>query len=238
MDLILSGYGKMGKEIEKVALAKNHSIVAKIDNESDWQNLHIPENPKPVVIDFSQPDVVVNNIKNCFDNNFPIIIGTTGWDKHHETIKTLCIAKKQALIIASNFSVGVNIFFALNQYLAKVMNQMDEYDVSLSETHHIHKLDKPSGTAVTIADQILESFQRKVKWTLSNQNNSDELLIDSIREGEVIGDHLVRYTSNIDEIEIKHHAKNRKGFALGAVLAAEWIQGKKGIYEMSDVLGF
>lgn len=237
MDLILSGYGKMGKEIETIALQRNHSIIAIIDQTKDWAKLDISKNTSPVVIDFSQPNVVVENIKNCFQNNLPVIVGTTGWDHFHKEIKTLCQDQNQTLLVASNFSIGMNIFFAVNKYLSGIMNQFEDYDVSITETHHIQKLDKPSGTAVTLAEQILKAIQRKQKWSL--QVDDEKMLsIDAIRKGEVFGDHSVKYNSEIDEIEISHHAKNRKGFATGAVIAAEWINGKKGIYSMNDVLGF
>lgn len=237
MDLILSGYGKMGKEIETIALQRNHSIIAIIDQTKDWAKLDISKNTSPVVIDFSQPNVVVENIKNCFQNNLPVIVGTTGWDHFHKEIKTLCQDQNQTLLVASNFSIGMNIFFAVNKYLSGIMNQFEDYDVSMTETHHIQKLDKPSGTAVTLAEQILKAIQRKQKWSL--QVDDEEMLsIDAIRKGEVFGDHSIKYNSEIDEIEISHHAKNRKGFATGAVIAAEWINGKKGIYSMNDVLGF
>lgn len=238
MDIIISGYGKMGKEIEKIALQKNHSIVAIIDNFSDWQKLSIPENLSPVVIDFSQPNVVVENIKQCFNKNLPIVIGTTGWDNFHDDIYNMCREKNQSILVASNFSIGMNIFFAVNKYLSNIMDKFESYDVCMTETHHIHKLDKPSGTAVTLAEQILESIQRKEKWSVEGSDKNNVLSIDAIREGEVFGDHTVKYSSEIDEIEISHSAKNRKGFAYGAVLAAEWMKGKKGIYSMKDVLGF
>lgn len=237
MDLILSGYGKMGKEIETIALQRNHSIIAIIDQTKDWAKLDISKNTSPVVIDFSQPNVVVENIKNCFQNNLPVIVGTTGWDHFHKEIKTLCQDQNQTLLVASNFSIGMNIFFAVNKYLSGIMNQFEDYDVSMTETHHIQKLDKPSGTAVTLAEQILKAIQRKQKWSL--QVDDEEMLsIDAIRKGEVFGDHSIKYNSEIDEIEISHHAKNRKGFATGAVIAAEWIHRKKGVYSMNDVLGF
>jgi 4-hydroxy-tetrahydrodipicolinate reductase len=238
MDIILSGYGKMGKEIEKVALQRSHRIIGIIDHSSDWSKLEIPKNVNPVVIDFSQPDAVVNNIKHCFDKKLPIVVGTTGWDKFFKEITSLCLEKKQTILMASNFSIGMNIFFAVNKQLSAIMEQFETYDVSMSETHHIYKLDKPSGTAVTLAEQILESVSRKNKWSIENANIANILSIESIREGEVFGDHTVKYNSEIDEIKISHSAKNRKGFALGAVVAAEWLKGKTGIFCMNDVLRF
>ena len=238
MDIIISGYGKMGKEIEKIALQRNHSILGIIDHSSDWSKLEITKNVSPVVIDFSQPDVVVKNIKHCFNNNLPIVVGTTGWDVFQDEIKTLCNEKKQTILVTSNFSIGMNIFFAINRSLSTIMDQFDAYDISLSETHHIHKLDKPSGTAVTLAEQILESVSRKKKWSIDDNEHADILSIESIREGDVFGDHNIKYTSEIDEIEIRHSAKNRKGFAFGAIVAAEWLKGKTGVFSMKDVLGF
>jgi len=238
MDIIISGYGKMGKEIEKIALQRNHSILGIIDKASDWNKLKATENKFPVVIDFSQPDVVVENIKHCFNNNLPIVVGTTGWDNFHSEINSLCKEKNQTILVASNFSIGMNIFFAMNKQLSAIMDQFETYDVSLSETHHIHKLDKPSGTAVTLAEQILELIGRKEKWSIDESSSKKILSIESIREGEVIGDHTIQYTSDIDEIKISHSAKNRQGFALGAVVAAEWLKGKTGIFSMNDVLGF
>jgi len=238
MDIIISGYGKMGKEIEKIALHRNHSILNIVDQVSDWEKLNISKNKFPVVIDFSQPDVVVENIKHCFNNNLPIIVGTTGWENYHSEIKKLCKEKNQSILVASNFSIGMNIFFAMNKQLSSIMDKFETYDVSLSETHHIHKLDKPSGTAVTLAEQILENVKRKDKYSVNKNQIVDVLSIESIREGEVIGDHTIKYTSDIDEIKISHSAKNRQGFALGAVVAAEWIQRKKGVFSMNEVLGF
>lgn len=238
MDIIISGYGKMGKEIEKIALQRNHTIVGIIDQATDWNKLHLEEHITPVVIDFSQPDVVVENIKYCFNNNLPIVIGTTGWDNFHPEIFNLCKEKNQTILVASNFSIGMNIFFDLNQRLASIMDQFEAYDVSISETHHIHKLDKPSGTAVTLAEQILESISRKKKWSIDENEPAEILSIESIRTGEVIGDHTINYSSEIDDIKISHSAKNRKGFALGAMVAAEWLKGKTGIFNMRDVLGF
>ncbi len=238
MDIIISGYGKMGKEIEKIALQRNHSIVAIIDHSSDWDKLKISKEMSPVVIDFSQPDVVLENIKHCFAINLPIIVGTTGWDKYHSEIYSLCNEINQTILVASNFSIGMNIFFAMNKHLSSIMDKFENYNVSLSETHHIHKLDKPSGTAVTLADQIIENISRKKNWSIQENEPGNILSIDSIREGEVIGDHTIKYTSDIDEISISHSAKNRQGFAMGAVIAAEWLKGKTGIFSMKDVLGF
>lgn len=238
MDIIISGYGKMGKEIEKIAFQRNHSIVGIIDHSSDWDKLEIDKNTFPVVIDFSQPDVVVENIKHCFNHNLPIVVGTTGWDHFHSEINNLCLEKNQAILVASNFSIGMNIFFAMNKQLSAIMDQFNNYNVSLSETHHIHKLDQPSGTAVTLAEQILEKINRKDNWSIIDNQPENILSIESIREGEVIGDHTIKYASEIDEIKISHSAKNRQGFAVGAVVAAEWIKGKTGIFTMKDVLGF
>jgi len=190
-----------------------------------------------VVIDFSQPEMVQENILNCFRYNIPVVVGTTGWnDQLPEIVKT-CKEGNHTLLTASNFSIGMNIFFAVNKYLASLMDEQESYDISIIETHHKHKLDKPSGTAISLAGQIIQNLRRKKEWVLEDQGDDHRIRIDSIRDGEIFGDHIVKYDSPVDEIEIKHSAKNRRGFALGAVLAAEWLQNKTGYFEMRDFLG-
>ena len=188
-----------------------------------------------VAIDFSQPQAAFDNLKNCLDNGVPVICGTTGWLSKYDEITKFCKEKDGAFIYASNFSIGVNLFFKVNEYLAGLMKNIEGYDVEMEEIHHIHKLDEPSGTAISLAEQIIKNSEKE-KWDL-NRSDVKNLLINSKREGEVPGTHIVKYTSNVDAIEIKHTAFNRKGFALGAVVAAEWLIGKKGVFSMKDVLG-
>jgi len=229
MKIALSGYGKMGKEIEKMAITKHHVIVAKIDCDEDWTKLGPEIVKSDVIIDFSQPNVVVENIRKSIDLNMPIVVGTTGWDNEKEKIRELCLAKNQALFVASNFSIGINILYEINKLLARLMNNYPEYDMAIEETHHIHKKDRPSGTAILIANQIIDLFKDKNQWILDKTNTPSDLLIKSLRKGEVPGTHIINYSSDIDEIEIKHTAKNRKGFAQGAILAAEWMMGNSSI---------
>lgn len=236
MKIVISGYGKMGKEVEKVALARNHEIVARIDSSKDWEKLNKDFLIADVIIDFSQPDVIIENIERSFKIGIPLVTGTTGWDKENENIKQKCISSGNSLFIASNFSIGVNLFFEINKKLAVLMNGHANYDVAISETHHIHKKDAPSGTAISLANQILDLSESKSEWINSSNPKPEQLEIQSYREGEIPGTHIISYSSEIDELEIKHEAKNRKGFAMGAVLAAEWIIGKKGFFGMKDML--
>jgi 4-hydroxy-tetrahydrodipicolinate reductase len=239
MKIVLLGYGKMGKEIEKIALDRKHEIVLKVD-ENNHKTVTKDELSKgDVAIEFSTPHTVIGNIYKCFDAGLPVVVGTTGWYDEYEKIKMDCTEGNHALFHATNFSVGVNLFFKVNQYLAELMNNYPEYNVSMEEIHHIHKLDKPSGTAISLAIQVLEKIKRKQEWSIdpTKQNDSNTLFIKDVREGEVPGTHIIKYTSAIDDIEIMHKAHNRKGFALGAVLAAEFLAKKKaGIYTMSDLI--
>lgn len=230
MNIALLGYGKMGKAIEKVALERGHQIVWKVDveqKEYDFSRVDL-------AIDFSDPTAAFQNIHKCIENNIPVVSGTTGWLSKYEEIVNFCNHKKGAFIYASNFSVGVNLFFNLNTYLSRIMKNIQGYNVEMEEIHHVHKLDAPSGTAITLAESIIENSD-KVKWNLEREKAND-LYISTKREGEVPGTHVVAYTSDVDSIEIKHTAFNRGGFALGAVVAAEWLLGKKGIFSMKDVL--
>ena len=234
MKIALLGYGKMGKEIETAAMEQEHEIVLRINSKNFSTLTSSQLKVADVVIEFSKPDVVLQNIALCFDANIPVVVGTTGWYDKLQEVKKLCSEKNGALLFASNFSIGVNLFFALNKFLAERMKNRTAYIPSVTETHHIHKLDKPSGTAITLANDIIVNNSSFKKWNLNDE--SDSLKINSIREGEVTGLHTVSYTSDIDKIEITHEAFSRKGFAQGAVQAAKWLHGKKGFYEFKDVV--
>ena len=239
MKIALIGYGKMGKEIERIALSRGHQIVSIIDlnNQDDFTSETFKS--ADVAIEFTAPTVAYNNYIKAFNAGVKVVSGSTGWmDEHGEEIKDLCKNGGKTLFWASNFSLGVVIFSAVNKYLAKIMNQFPTYDVTMSETHHIHKLDAPSGTAITLAEEILENLDRKESWVKEEAKAANELPIHSIREGEVPGIHTIRYESEADSISITHDAKNRKGFALGAVLAAEFTCGKQGLLGMSDLFKF
>lgn len=231
MKIALLGYGRMGKAIEKIAIERGHDIVIRKDVEPVDIDLSVAD----AAIDFSHPSAAFDNIKDCIDSKVPVVSGTTGWLDRFDEITAYCKDQDGAFIYASNYSIGVNLFFNLNAYLAKMMEQIKGYDVSMEEIHHIHKLDAPSGTAITLADDIIENSEKK-KWNIESPK-SDDLFINVKREGEVPGTHQISYSSAIDSIEIKHTAFNRTGFALGAVVAAEWLQHKKGIFNMKDVLG-
>lgn len=232
MKIALLGYGRMGKTIEQIALQRGHEIVLKVDENTKEYDITKAD----VAIDFSIPSVAFNNISNCLNNNVPVVSGTTGWLNKLNNAKELCNQKKGAFIYASNFSLGVNIFFELNEYLAKMMNNLKDYEISLEEIHHTKKLDAPSGTAITLAQGIIKNSAKK-SWKLDVTNNNTELPIVAKRIDDVPGTHTVTYQSKVDTINIKHIAHNRDGFALGAVVAAEWLIGKNGTYTMKDVLG-
>ena len=230
MKIALLGYGKMGKMIEQTALKRNHEIILKVD--VDTKEFDISK--ADVAIDFSVPSSAFNNIKMCLENNVPIISGTTGWLDKYDDALALCKKNDGALIYASNYSLGVNIFFQLNEYLAKMMGNLEQYNISMEEIHHTQKLDAPSGTAITLAEGIIKNTSKE-NWKLDNAN-ANEIPIIAKRIENVPGTHSVSYTSDVDTIDIVHTAHNREGFALGAVIAAEWILGKKGIFGMKDVL--
>ena len=239
MKIALIGYGKMGKELEKVALSRGHEIVCIIDinNQDDFESEAFKS--ADVAIEFTNPMVAYNNYIRTFKAGVKLVSGSTGWmAEHGEEIKHLCAEEGKTLFWSSNFSLGVAIFSAVNKYLAKIMNQFPAYDVTMSETHHIHKLDAPSGTAITLAEEILENMERKDHWVKEEATAPDELPIHSIREGEVCGIHAIRYDSEADSITITHDAKNRSGFALGAILAAEYTANKEGYLGMSDLFPF
>jgi 4-hydroxy-tetrahydrodipicolinate reductase len=229
MKIALLGYGKMGKTIERIALERGHTIVIKADIGSQYD---ITE--ADVAIDFSVPEAALGNISKCIENGVPVISGTTGWLKDYDKAVALCRVNNGAFIYASNFSLGVNIFFEINRNLAKMMGSLGQYNVSIEETHHTQKLDAPSGTAITLANGIIEETNYK-KWTL-DAPKSDEIGIVAKRIENVPGIHEIIYESKVDTIQIKHSAHSREGFALGAVIAAEWIIGKKGVFSMKDVL--
>ncbi|WP_291869940.1 4-hydroxy-tetrahydrodipicolinate reductase [Maribacter sp.] len=230
MKIALFGYGRMGKMIEQAALQRSHTIVAKIDintNEIDFSNID-------VAIDFSMPTAAYGNITKCLENNIPVISGTTGWLENYDKAVALCKEKEGAFIYASNFSLGVNVFFELNEYLAKMLKNLKQYNVSMEEIHHTQKLDAPSGTAITLAEGVINNSDY-TGWKL-DQADTNQIPITAKRIEAVPGTHTVHYNSDIDSIEIKHTAHNREGFALGAVTAAEWIINKKGVFSMRDVL--
>ena len=238
MKIALIGYGKMGKTIEQIALQRGHQIVSIIDinNTADFESEAFRS--ADVAIEFTTPATALGNYMRCFEANVPVVSGTTGWLEHLDEVKAKCEQEGKTFFYASNFSVGVNIFFALNRYLAKIMNGFPAYYVRMTEVHHIHKLDAPSGTAITLAEGILENVERKKRWTLEPAEQPTDLPIHAIREGEVPGIHEIIYESEADTISIKHDAKSRAGFALGAVIAAEFTAGKKGFLGMNDLFHF
>ncbi len=232
MKIALLGYGRMGKTIEKIAIDRGHSIVLKVDENTTTYDVSVAD----VAIEFSIPSVAVSNLTKCFKAGVPVVCGTTGWLDSYEEMTKLCESNNAAFIYASNFSLGVNIFFELNKKLAAIMNSQKHYKIATEEIHHTKKLDAPSGTAITLAEGIIEHSDQK-KWILGEEGDETTIPIVAKREGDVPGTHTVSYNSEVDQIEIKHTAHNRLGFALGAVVAAEWLQDKKGIYKMKDVLG-
>ncbi|GLB50371.1 4-hydroxy-tetrahydrodipicolinate reductase [Neptunitalea lumnitzerae] len=231
MNIALLGYGKMGKAIEKIAVDREHEITLKVDSKTTSFELDNVD----VAIDFSIPTTALDNITQCINNNVPVISGTTGWLQDYDKVVALCKEKDGAFIYGSNFSIGVNIFFELNAHLAKLMNGLSSYNVSMEEIHHTQKLDAPSGTAISLAEGIIKNYDSKNNWTLENPADTD-IEITAKRIEDVPGTHIINYTSEIDTITISHEAHNRQGFALGAVLASEWIVGKTGVFTMKDVL--
>jgi 4-hydroxy-tetrahydrodipicolinate reductase len=236
MEIIISGYGRMGKEIEKICYNRNHNIVAILDSVKDWEKLDAKNNSAAIIIDFSLPEEAINNYLKCFKLGLPIVTGTTGWYDKFDFITEQCAINNGTLFYAPNFSIGVNLFFKVNEYLAKLMTGFNNYKAHINETHHIHKLDAPSGTAIAVADGILKHNSSYDNWSLNKKDNLDSLPVFSHRKGEVTGNHEVVYESNEDILSIVHQAKNRSGFALGAVLAAEFVAGKHGIFNMDDFL--
>jgi 4-hydroxy-tetrahydrodipicolinate reductase len=246
MKVVLVGYGKMGKEIEKVLLSRGHEVIAKATEKNPLSKEMVSN--ADAAIDFSTPHSVLNNIDFLLHHNIPAIIGTTGWNDAYSKVKTQVEESNGALVHASNFSIGVNLFFKLNEQLAKLMEPYKEYTPSITEIHHTEKLDAPSGTAITLANGLTENYRQLTDWYCTsagsatipqsdkNKVSNSSLKIDAIREHDVKGTHRIEYKSNIDTLSIQHEAHNRSGFALGAVIAAEWIQNKKGIFTMKDVL--
>ena len=237
MRIAIIGYGKMGHMIEEVAVQRGHEIVLKIniENTEDFTKENCAD--ADVAIEFTGPATAYDNVKKCIEFGLPVVSGSTGWNAKLGQIKEYCLQKEGSLLHTSNFSIGVNIFFEVNKLLARLMSSHPEYDVSLKEIHHTAKLDAPSGTAVSLAEQVLANVPRKINWVNHEAKKQEELTIISERIDPAAGTHFVKYTSEIDDIEIIHTAHNRKGFALGAVLAAEYISDKKGIFSMQQVLG-
>jgi len=235
LKIALSGYGKMGREVERTAISRHHDVVARLDNMQDWKRFTDSKTKVEVVIDFSMPSVALDVFATCFNLGIPLVTGTTGWYDHKSMVFKMADEKQASFFYAPNFSIGVNLFFYINRKLAGLMNTVSGYDVSITETHHIHKLDAPSGTAIKAASDIIDETENLTGWS-PELKQSGKLPIYSIREGEVTRTHEIVWQSDADEIILKHIAKNRSGFALGAVMAAEYIQGKKGIFTMENML--
>lgn len=240
MNIALIGYGKMGKAIEKIAEERGHTIVLICNSElgvryADFSNVDM-------AIEFTQPDLVLNHIDFCLENQIPVIVGTTGWNEELSAVEAKVKRQNGSLLHASNFSIGVNVFFELNKKLAQLMSGKNSYTASIEEIHHLQKLDSPSGTAITLADGILEKNEDYISWVLGKNEvpytNPNQLSLTSFRQPDVPGTHVIKYVSEIDSISISHEAHSRIGFALGAVIAAEWLEGKKGTFKMNDVLNF
>lgn len=236
MKIALIGYGKMGKEIEEIAISRGHEIVFRASEAINSSTIGLES--ADVAIEFSQPEAAANNILECFNRKIPVVVGTTGWYSRLNEVKDACHEHNSAILYSTNFSIGVNIVFHINEILGKLMNDLDEYDPTILEIHHIHKLDKPSGTAITMAEGILSAVTRKKEWINESSEEAEKLSIVSERTDEVPGTHVISYESAVDKIELTHIAKNRKGFALGAVKGAEWLFGKTGTYSMRDFLKF
>lgn len=236
MKLLLVGYGKMGKTIERIALKRGHDIVGRIDIDNQHEFSSVIAD---VAIEFSHPEAAFQNVRQCLDRNIPVVCGTTGWLTRKPEIEALTKQTNGTFFYASNYSLGVNLFFKVNEYLAKMVGSLgSSYDISLDEIHHAEKKDAPSGTAITLAEGILKHVKQKKSWVNTDSSDPNELIIKSFRIDQVPGTHLVKYDSAMDSIEIRHTAHTREGFALGAVMVAEWIQGKKGVLTMDDFLKF
>lgn len=236
MNIAIIGYGKMGRMIEEVAAQRGHQIGLKINIENTEDFTKEALATADAAIEFTGPQTAFENVKRCIDFGVPVVSGSTGWNQHLSAAKEYCLQHGGAFLHASNFSIGVNIFFEINKLLARLMASQPDYEVTLKEIHHTQKLDAPSGTAVTLAEGVIQNIGRKKSWVNGPTQNNEELLIESQRIDPAPGTHFVKYSSGVDDIEIIHTAHNRKGFALGAVLAAEFIAGKKGVFRISDVL--
>jgi 4-hydroxy-tetrahydrodipicolinate reductase len=234
MKIALIGYGKMGKAIETIAIAKGHEIILRISSKDVLEKEQLQQ--ADVAIEFTGPETAYQNILKCFEANVPVVCGSTGWLEKLPAVKAVCLEKHQAFLYASNFSVGVNIFFEINKRLADLMAGQLQYNVVMEEIHHTQKKDAPSGTAITLAEQIMDKVNRKTKWVNDETAAAEELAIISKRINPAPGTHIITYTSDIDDITITHTAHSREGFASGAVIAAEWLKDKKGIFGMKDVL--
>jgi len=235
MNILLIGYGKMGKAIETIALNRGHVIAGRAGNR---QELIKFTETADAAIEFSKPDAVVENLKFCFEKKIPVACGTTGWLEKKAEVESLCLTKGGTFFYAPNYSLGVNIFFKLNEFLAKLMDGQTGYEVSIDETHHTQKKDAPSGTAISLAEVLIKNNRSKKDWSLNSAKTTSSLIINSFRVDPTPGTHIVKYQSAVDDIEIKHTAHSREGFALGAVLVAEWLADKKGVFSMDDFLKF
>jgi 4-hydroxy-tetrahydrodipicolinate reductase len=233
MKILLIGYGKMGKTIDRIAQSRGHEIAGRIDEGDD---INLFNHPADVAIEFTQPEAAVKNLSACFNKGIPVVCGTTGWLQHRDEIEKQCQAKNGTLLYSSNFSLGVNLFFKLNELLARLMDRHTQYQVSIDETHHTQKKDAPSGTAITLAEGVIKNLDRKKEWKSGATEKTTSLVINSFRIDPAPGTHVVKYSSEVDDIEIRHTAHSREGFALGAVMVAEWLAGKKGIFSMDDFL--
>ena len=240
MNLAIIGYGKMGKTIEQIATQRGHNIALIIDskNANDFSVEMLKEHNIDAAIEFSTPNSVIQNINTCFDAHIPVIVGTTAWEEEEVTIRKRTMEERQSIFTASNFSIGMNITFELNRKLSKWMNDVEGYNVKIEEIHHTEKLDSPSGTAITLANDTIKALDQKSKWINEPQQSEEQIAIQSIRAPKVPGTHTVSFNSDIDEISIKHQAHNRDGFAKGAIVAAEWMLGKVGFFGMNDLLKF
>ena len=235
MKILLIGYGKMGKVIEGIALKRKHTIAGRIDVDNQHE---LDKARADVAIEFSHPDAAFHNIERCLELGIPVVCGTTGWLSRRRDVENLCKIYDGTFFYASNYSLGVNIFFKVNEYLAKIMNGFNDYDVRMDEVHHTEKRDAPSGTAISLAEGIIKYIDRKKRWVGEDSEKEQDLLIKSFRIAQVPGTHVVKYESAVDDIEIKHTAHSREGFALGAVKVAEWLPSKKGVLSMDDYLKF
>jgi len=239
MKIALLGYGKMGKELEQVALERNHRIVLRVDVDTISSLKDSELQSADVALEFTTPASAFENVMRCIHAGIPVVCGTTGWMERMDEIKKACKEKNGAVFYAPNFSIGVNIFFEINRRLAELMKNRPNYEPEIEEIHHIHKKDKPSGTAIALAETIIAAGGKKTRWKLRDMKNiseENEITITTVRENEVPGIHLVKYLSQDDELEIIHRAKGRKAFASGAILAAEWLHGKKGFFGMKDMI--
>lgn len=236
MEIIISGYGRMGKEVNSICKLRNHKVIAIVDKPEDWNKITTIDTAKAVVIDFSIPGTAIDVYNTCLKNDLSIVTGTTGWYDNIDKVKSECEINNGSFLYSPNFSIGVNLFFKTNEYLAKLMSRINNYDVCINEVHHIHKLDEPSGTAINTANQIINNSLKYKSWNLNEKISNTDIPIYSFREGEITGQHEVVWDSEEDIIEIAHEAKSRKGFALGAVIAAEFLSDKKGFFTMDDML--